>query len=303
MRATLVLTLSVALFAATAHACLHSPFRPVWPMVADYELAEQARTRPLTAAEVTRIGGNWLTTFVYLEAALQASLLRGQGSAYLDLPTPPAGGCINTTLQQLLALARDGELSEADLASLWPESTALAYDAYMIATDGGQSRYLLSQASRPKSAALVSRYYRLRNAEPVELAERVDYWIERTVMLAGVGTARMLEIGDAARDVLWQHVQALRQPLPTDRDIVAVAKRRALVEDALFVLGAVNDLRVHSFPDSELPLLLPSERLYLQTLRNRNPGVRDLRHERLVFFWQALGCGSGGGPVSLRSRL
>lgn len=279
-------------------------WRPHWPPLDLYLLAEQARERPLNEAELERVGGNWLTQLVYLEAALQASLLHGRGSEYRELPKRPAGLCLNATLHDMLAFARDGSLNDADLEQLWEEHGAMNHYAHMIATDGQESQYILGRLAeagfiaRNMGANLVGRYFALRSLEPANSTERIEYIVRRTVGYPTVGAARMIELGTPARDLLWQHVEAL----PHDADLTHVAvvvERSSLLFQAAAVLGAVNDHRVHHVLSHDHSLLTGDIVRYLEALRARPPGTRDFQYERPTLFWRAL-CFEQ--PVSIRTR-
>jgi hypothetical protein len=263
------------------------------PSVSDYELAVQAKHRPLSAAEVAVIANHWLTTFVYLEAATQASLLQGR-TDYLALPTPPSDRCINTALFNTFNLARDGVLSQSDLESLWNTDGAMSFYAYQISTNGEESTYLLGRVGEAGYSPTnfgsnnMGEYFSIRRSEPADLTEKIDHWYSRTPLNVNVGIARMIELGQPARDIYWQRVQSLPTAPPPITDKVAFMYRSATVLNALFALGATNDPRIHSLHERERPVIGREGYQYLQSLRSRSPGSRDLRYERPVLFWKTL---------------
>ncbi len=270
-----------------------APWQPTWPSPEAYDLAELAKVRPLTRAEVALVDANWLTQFIYLEAALHASLLRGEGSSYLDLPNGAKDGCLNSILHQMLLASRDGRLEDSELAALWEANGPLAFYGYLIASDGQESAYILDRMQaagyEPKAIRvdLVSRYFALREREPVDLVDRIDYIIAKTVMRPAVGSARLLELGVDAHDILWSRLQKLG-PLSKTADPLALAKRTSLIDQVVSVLGSFNDPRIHRLSEDDLALMTREFRHHLAFLRASPAGTRGPRHHRGVLFTRAL---------------
>jgi hypothetical protein len=129
-------------------------FDPQLPSLATWELAEQARVRRLTAPELTTISRNWYSTYIYLEAALQAAMLHRDGSAYRRLPTRPTDGCLNAAMFDLIPAVEDGHLTLQELDALWNGHGGLAYLAHQIGTAGGTTRSFEKSTPRPDSSQM-----------------------------------------------------------------------------------------------------------------------------------------------------
>lgn len=287
----LTLAFAGAVFILAPPAWAGPRFEPQLPSVGTWELAEESRVRPLTAPEVATVSGNWYSTYIYLESALQASMLHGNGHSYLMLTARPTDRCLNAAMFDLISAAEDGAITGLELESLWNANGRLAYLAHQIGTAGGDNAFLRAKASDAGfipdgiGGTVVGEYYDLLAHEPASISGKVEFVTRRTVMYLDLGSARLIEFGSVGRDALWS---ALAEPTPEPSDRRGVLRRESLLVQSIVAFGAVNDPRIHSLPSTNMPFIHGKTREYLDDLATRPPGKRDLRYERPVLFFEGI---------------
>lgn len=253
------------------------------PELATYELAEQARVRPLTAAEVQAVTANELAAFVYFEAALSRS-----GAAPL-LPASPARGCLAAPLHDLLAARQDGVWSAAELQGLTEAHQERAHFAYLVATGGVPSPVVVAKLAeidrlREATEHPIAKYFELLAAEPSLPGNKIDYYRSNLSAAPGLAIARYIELGGSLRDALVARVAATAAPTPNTG---ARLGYKALLIATVYALAAVSDSRLQAggaLDAADEAMLHSSMRRYLA--KARAAAGRDISMEKAAAFWR-----------------
>jgi hypothetical protein len=223
------------------------------PTLLQLSTAHSAQSRVLTAQEYRRVLAHPTSAALYYEAATIGALSGVQGYP----PAGPAIGCLGGALRAQYSLAIDGALSDADYSAVWKEYGLMAYDAALIVKNGVAPAAIMARISETTAtegslgSAVVPKYYTVLHREPASLDGKVTVWLQTA--RGGLGdftTARLLELGLPALDVVWGRIASLSEiePLPSS-EFQVYAQRRATIFQSVILARILDPARLSSFPE------------------------------------------------------